>query len=107
MAYVVWVVAQCSDQLLLCFVGQILLDLLHGGHGPYNHHKQQQQQQKKALQRSPSTETTATSRVCLVEAFNSNLLALFLVANLLTGLVNFLVNTLAVGDALARMLVGR
>jgi uncharacterized membrane protein len=101
MAYVVWVVAQCNDQLLLCFGGQVLLHLLSGSHAPCIQNRQQQRQKGQR-----QGQHTAASSVCLVEAFNSNLLALFLAANLLTGLVNFLVNTLAVGDALARVIIG-
>jgi hypothetical protein len=42
----------------------------------------------------------------LMLAFNRNMLALFLIANLLTGAVNLSVNTLAVGSWAARIIVG-
>lgn len=43
----------------------------------------------------------------LMLAFNRNMLALFLVANLLTGAVNLSINTLAVGPWAARVIVGK
>jgi hypothetical protein len=43
----------------------------------------------------------------LMLAFNRNMLALFLVANLLTGAVNLSVNTLAMGSWAARIIVGK
>jgi phosphatidylinositol glycan class W len=42
----------------------------------------------------------------LMLAFNRNMLALFLIANLLTGGVNLSINTLAVGSWAARVIVG-
>lgn len=42
----------------------------------------------------------------LMLAFNRNMLALFLIANLLTGAVNLSINTLAVGSWAARVIVG-
>jgi hypothetical protein len=42
----------------------------------------------------------------ILRAFNRNMLAMFLAANLLTGAVNLSIDTLAVGDAAARAIVG-
>jgi hypothetical protein len=39
-------------------------------------------------------------------AINRNMLAMFLVANLMTGAINLSIDTLAVGDAAARLIVG-
>lgn len=44
-------------------------------------------------------------RPALLDALSKQQLAVFLVANLLTGAVNMSVNTLAVGDAVARAVV--
>jgi phosphatidylinositol glycan class W len=71
---------------------------------------QQQPQQQQSLQQQRQEPSSSSSisggPMRLMLAFNRNMLALFLIANLLTGAVNLSVNTLAVGSWTARAIVG-
>jgi hypothetical protein len=72
--------------------------------------QQQQQQQQSLLPQRQETSSNSSSSsggpMRLMLAFNRNMLALFLLSNLLTGAVNLSVNTLAVGSWTARAIVG-
>jgi len=81
--YVLWVAAFNSAQILaFCLVDTVLFPAFHNATDPKT--------EKEAYD-------AATSRV--LRAYNRNGLAIFLVANLLTGLVNLTVHTLDVGPA--------
>lgn len=78
--YVLWVTASCTATLVLCLVTELLTP-------------------------QPASRSTTPS-FQLLTAINRNMLFLFLLANLLTGAVNFSINTMAVGDWEARAIVG-
>jgi phosphatidylinositol glycan class W len=85
MPYVLWVVAFNNAQLLLfCLLETVFFPFVH-----------------RAPDKSSEEErgTFATSRI--MRAFNKNGLAVFLLANLLTGAVNLGMNTLDAGTAMA------
>jgi phosphatidylinositol glycan class W len=89
--YMLWVVAFNAVQLFaFCLVDTVCFPAFYNAHGS--------RAEREAYE-------TATSRV--MRAFNRNGLAIFLVANLLTGLVNLTVPTLDVGPMVAMaILVG-
>lgn len=82
LAYVVWVCAFNTAQLLLfCAIEQVVFPNLYKA-------KDKQTERQRV--------SDATSKV--MQAFNRNGLALFLLANLLTGTINMSVRTLQMGD---------
>lgn len=79
--YVLWVAAfNCAQTLLFCLVETIFFPAVYLASG-------------KGIERRESER--ATSKV--LKSFNRNSLAIFLIANLLTGLVNLTLNTLTMG----------
>lgn len=91
LAYICWVCAFNNGQLLLfCGIEKVLFPNLYKATDKVNERRRTQE---------------ATSKV--MQAFNRNGLALFLLANLLTGAVNMAVETLHMGDVQAMsILVG-
>ena len=85
LAYIVWVCAFNTTQLLL-------FNLVERAFFPNVHKANDRQTERQRVK-------DATSRV--MQAFNRNGLALFLLANLLTGVINLTVKTLHVGDVKA------
>lgn len=89
LAYVCWVCCFNTTQLLLfCSIEKMMFPNLYNA--------KDKQTEKRRVQQ-------ATSRV--MHAFNRNGLALFLLANLLTGLVNLTVPTLHLGDVEAMVIL--
>lgn len=87
--YVTWVCAfNCAQLLLFCGIEKMLF--------PHIHDAQDKQTERQRV-------SDATSRV--MQAFNRNGLALFLLANLLTGLINLLLPTVRMGDVEAMMVL--
>lgn len=86
-----------------------------GSSSPERHRKQLQQQQhdgspsssnRSAVVSARSSSSNSGSPMRLMLSFNRNMLVLFLLGNLLTGGLNLSVNTLAVGNWTARVIVG-
>lgn len=77
-AYVLWICALCFAMVIVCMLTEAMGTVLRGSCRGIPH---------------------------LLVVVNRNMLSLFLAANLLTGLVNMSVNTLAVGDWMARAIV--
>jgi len=89
LAYVVWVCAfNCAQLLLFCLVEHLMFPNLYTA-------------KDKATERQRIRD--ATSKV--MQAFNRNGLALFLLANLLTGAINMTIPTLHVGDVEAMLIL--
>lgn len=85
LAYVCWVCCfNCAQLLLFCLIEKLMFPKIH-------------EAKTKAVERQRIDE--ATSRV--MRAYNRNGLAIFLLANLLTGLVNMTLPTLHMGDVQA------
>ena len=118
---------QCWDLLLLCFLVQViscvcikgfsaptdataktLSNTLHptkaeDGRGRRKSgHREQQQQQESA-----GEDRREGFAWLLPVAFNRNMLSVFLLANVLTGLINQSINTLGIGDWQGRSIVGK
>lgn len=91
LAYIVWVCAfNCGQLLLFCAVETVAFPNLYNA-------------KDRATERQRIQDATST----VMQAFNRNGLALFLLANLLTGLVNMTIPTLHLGDVEAMaVLVG-
>ncbi|WIA18598.1 hypothetical protein OEZ85_010038 [Tetradesmus obliquus] len=134
LAYVLWVTAQCMTWLLLCLMGDLLTSGLAGGAS--SSPASPIISSRMAARGSSSTAEPAAGAAALLAtapgsaaaaagnssssssgsssggpmrlmlAWNRNMLALFLAANLLTGAVNLSINTLAVGRWGARSIVG-
>lgn len=92
LSYVLWVTAQCGATLILLLVTDIVTTALASTHA--------------ARHSVPLTAAAAAVGFRVPLAFNRNMLALFLVANLATGAVNLSIDTMAVGDDAARSIVG-
>ena len=79
--YVFWVSAfNCTQITAFCFIETILFSGVH-----------------KAPDRTSERRESALANSRVLKAFNANGLAIFLLANLLTGVVNLTMNTLSVG----------
>lgn len=81
--YILWIAAfNCTQILCFCLIEKLFFpDLYHG-----------------ALHRALEVEKSNEASSRVLRAFNRNGLAIFLVANLLTGLVNLTLPTLRMGD---------
>ncbi|KAK5170896.1 Glucosaminyl phosphatidylinositol (GlcN-PI) nositol acylation protein [Saxophila tyrrhenica] len=89
LAYVIWVCAFNSAQLLLfCSIESWVFPKIYDA-------------KDKATEKQRVSDATST----VMKAFNRNGLALFLLANLLTGLVNMSMETLHMGDTMAMVVL--
>ncbi|KAI8470240.1 MAG: GWT1-domain-containing protein [Monoraphidium minutum] len=98
LAYVLWVCAQCGAGLIMCLITDIAACALSAAAAPRH------------VPPPPAAAAAAAAggggASQLLEAFNRNMLGLFLAANLVTGAVNLGMDTMAAGDGAARAVVG-
>lgn len=96
LAYILWICALCLLLVILCVAVELTLRLPQHARAPI---LMRQEEKSASLPAGPA------DHLLIPQAFNRNLLAVFLVANLLTGLVNVVVNTLETDNLMARLVV--
>ncbi|KIZ02066.1 Uncharacterized protein MNEG_5891 [Monoraphidium neglectum] len=113
-AYVLWVSAQCGASLAMCLITDAVSTALVGA-PPHRTLPLPPGPSGPGGPGAPSSSGSSGGGAAgasgygaplLLEAFNRNMLALFLAANLATGAVNLGVDTLSVGHGAARAIVG-
>jgi len=88
---VLWSVAQGGSILVMCLITDVITAAAAAASA--------------ARHSTPPHVAAAAAGPHLLLAINRNMLALFLVGNLLTGAVNLSVDTMGIGDDLARLIV--
>lgn len=116
-AYALWVSALCASTLLACMAGEAAAAFSAaafsdadgvgpGGGGGGGGTPRHRRRRRATTPPTPSDKTPPLFAFApLLCALNRNMLAVFLGANLLTGAANLLTDTLAAGDARARLTV--
>jgi phosphatidylinositol glycan class W len=104
-AYVLWVSALCVSTLLACMAGEaaVAAGVAVGAGGGNGRRRQSRARSGDGGGNNTNNNNKNAAFAPLLCALNRNMLAVFLGANLLTGAVNLLTDTLAASDGRARL----